>query len=353
MSTTRSRALVAAITGGLVLGMLGAGGAASASSVAVPPRAVAPAAATTLPQSHDAHRAAIWLGSQVNADGYVVTSGSPDLGDTALTILALAAADTDHAVAVRALTYMEGHVDDYVNDGGHDDPAALATLVLDAHVLHVNPADFGGTDLVTRLLKTVQTSGANVGLFGVQDPTYDGAYRQGLALAALAAVGVKKKSEVGTAIEWLQHQQCANGGWEAYRSSTTACTPSNPNTYSGPDTNSTALAIEGLSAQHAAIRHNPITFYKSLQQSSGGWGYYGGSADPDSTALVIQSLLALHDSVSAARFHRGTKDPVTALLSFQLADGAFYFPTQGSPNTANGLSTEQAVPALDKKPFPF
>ena len=35
-------------------------------------------------------------------------------------------------------------------------------------------------------------AGADKGLFGVQDPTYDGAFRQGLALGALAAVHIPK-----------------------------------------------------------------------------------------------------------------------------------------------------------------
>jgi hypothetical protein len=307
--------------------------------------------AVALPQKAAAHRAVVWLAAQVNAKGYLTSGGSPDLSDTTLAILALEAAGGEHAVALRALKYMEGHVDAYVNDDGHDGPGGLATLILDAHVLGVSPTKFGGTNLVARLLATLQSSGPNAGLFGVQDPTYDGTYRQGLALAALAAAGVDKKSEVGTAITWLKDQQCSNGGWEAYRNTSIACTPSNPNTYSGPDTNSTALAVEGLVAQHATFTHAPVGFFVGLQAADGGWGYYGGSSDPDSTALVIQALVALHDPVSARRFQKGSKDPASALLSFQLKSGAFYFP--GPPNTVSDLSTEQAVPALVSKAFPF
>jgi hypothetical protein len=131
------------------------------------------------------------------------------------------------------------------------------------------------------------------------------------------------------------------------------CTASDPTDYSGPDTNSTALAIEGLTAQHATIPVSPIGFFVSLQQKSGGWGYYGGAADPDSTALVIQALVALHESVRSATFTKGSNDAVSALLSFQLRSGAFYYPIQGEPKTADGLATEQAVPALAGKAFPF
>jgi hypothetical protein len=307
--------------------------------------------AVTLPQKAAAHRAVVWLAGQVNAKGYIGSSGSPDLSDTTLAILALAAAGGERTVALRASTYVEGHIHAYAVVGGHDGAGQLATLILDAHVVGVNPTKFGGTNLVARLLATQRTSGADAGLFGVQDPTYDGAYRQGLALAALAVAGVRTGAAVRAGVTWLKAQQCPNGGWEAYRSTSVACTPSDPTTYSGPDTNSTALAVEGLVAQRATFTHAPVGFLVGLQASDGGWGSYGGSSDPDSTALVIQALVALHDSVSASRFRKGTKDPVTALLSFQLKNGAFYYPVP--PNSPSDYATEQAVPALMSKAFPF
>ena len=133
---------------------------------------------------------------------------------------------------------------------GSDGPGQLALLILDAHALGVSPTSFGGTDLVARLLATQRTTGADAGLFGVQDPTYDGAYRQGLSLAALAAVGTTSGAAVTAAESWLTGQQCGDGGWTSY---ITAANPCNgkPAKYEGPDTNSTALAVEGLEAQHA------------------------------------------------------------------------------------------------------
>lgn len=351
MSTNRSRSIVAAAIGIAISTTLGASGTAwaGASGSSAVSRSV-----VTLPQKHAAHRAAVWLASQVNAKGYVTFSGNPDVSDTTLAVLALAAAGGERATALRAIDYLKSHVNAYVASGGHDGAGQLATLILDAHALRLSPTSFGGTNLVKRLEKTIRTTGPNAGLFGVQDPTYDGAYRQGLALAALAAAGVRATSALAPAVSWLQRQQCANGGWESYRASTTtACPPSDPTTYTGPDTNSTALAVQGLEAQRARLRHNPVSFLMLVQSADGGWGYYGGAADPDSTALVIQALVSLHDSVSSATFRKGSKDPASALLAFQLKDGAFYYPTAGSPNTASGLATEQAVPALMSKAFGF
>jgi hypothetical protein len=344
-TTNRSRVIAVLVAATTATGMLSVGAAgASPTPRAVPRAAQQHAGPPSLPQTATADRAAAWLASKVNAKGYVVSSGSPDLSDTTLTILALAATKTEGNVAHRALTYVEHHVGAYVQESGVDRPGELATLILDAHELGANPRDFGGTNLVMRLLHTLQTSGPDAGLFGVQDPTYDGAYRQGLSLMALAAVGETKRSVVGAAVTWLQHQQCSNGAWEAYRSSTAVpCTKTDPTTYSGPDTNSTALAIEGLTSQHAAFAVAPLHALVVLEASSGGWGYYGGPADPDSTALVVQAILALHGNVAASPFTKGSRDPVSAILSFELRSGAFYFPGSRS---ANGLSTEQVVPAL-------
>jgi hypothetical protein len=113
-----------------------------------------------------------------------------------------------------------------------------------------------------------------------------------------------------------------------------------------------------LSAQGAltaASAKKALKFIKSAQDSDGGWGFEPnaadspGSTDPDSTALVIQAVLALGKVPSSATFVRGGSDPVSALLSFQLGSGsgsgagAFFYPGSSDPNT---LATYQAVPAV-------
>ena len=117
-----------------------------------------------------------------------------------------------------------------------------------------DPYHFGGTapenDLVARLLATQQTTGADAGLFGTQVPNFDGAFRQGLALAALKAAKVKTKDpHVRRASAWLTAQQCPNGLFEPYRVDTALpCDPVDPLNFTGPDTNSTAMALQGLAA---------------------------------------------------------------------------------------------------------
>ncbi|MGW3140995.1 prenyltransferase/squalene oxidase repeat-containing protein, partial [Streptomyces sp. NPDC001139] len=58
------------------------------------------------------------------------------------------------------------------------------------------------------------------GLYGTSDPTYDGVWRQSLALLAQRTVGVEP---AGAAVAWLAGQQCGDGSFAAYRA--TAGTP--------------------------------------------------------------------------------------------------------------------------------
>ena len=85
-----------------------------------------------------------------------------------------------------------------------------------------------------------------VGLFGSQDPTYDGAFRQSLGLLAYVAADLTPPAD---AVDWLVGQQCTDGGFEAFRADTSqACAPSDPANYSGEDTNSTGMAAVALRA---------------------------------------------------------------------------------------------------------
>ena len=136
-----------------------------------------------------------------------------------------------------------------------------------------------------------------------------------------------------------------------------------PADYEGPDTNSTALAIQGLSAQGvlgSKAASKGLAFISDAEDSDGGWGYEPGTAhvpgttDPDSTALVIQAILALGKSPTAVAFDKGRSNPVSALLAFQLTSGtgkgAFDYPGSTAPNL---LATYQAVPAVASVKVPF
>ena len=129
----------------------------------------------------------------------------------------------------------------------------------------------------------------DAGLFGSMDPTYDGVFRQSVAVLALAPLN-KVPAE---SVTWLKSQQCLDGSFEEYRKSIrTACATPDPVKFTGADSNATALAVMAL----RAVKENPaadqaISALLAKQNKDGGWGYtLGGASDVNSTGLVLAAL---------------------------------------------------------------
>lgn len=324
--------------------------------------AVAPAATTTNIQR--ARQGAQWLANRIKHNGGVLLNfGKADAIDTAYAVIGLRAAGVDKPASNLATSYLKAHIGTEVQLGGKDSAGALAEYIMAAVANAQDPRHFGGiaaaNNLVSRLLATARTAGADKGLFGSQDPTFDGAFRQGLALAALKEVNVPTDPRVTAGIAWLTKQQCANGLWQSYRAHpTTPCVPANPTTFAGPDTNSTAFAVEGLAEWGKFPRqHSVLTALKVAQASDAGFPFVAAAnqtSDPNSTALVIQALIAENSAPSGPSWKKGANTPYSALASFQLnctnSDfGAFFFP--GS-TASNVFATVQAVPAMAGKKLP-
>ncbi|MEV0256606.1 prenyltransferase/squalene oxidase repeat-containing protein [Streptomyces sp. NPDC050732] len=126
------------------------------------------------------------------------------------------------------------------------------------------------------------------GLYGKSDPKFDGVFRQSYALLAQHSQGVEPAAK---AVDWLTGQQCASGGFAAYRADSTE--PCNSKT--AVDSNSTAAAVQALAAlghQDAAVKKG-VDWLKSVQNKDGGWGYNPGlPTDANSTGIVIGALAA-------------------------------------------------------------
>jgi hypothetical protein len=143
-----------------------------------------------------------------------------------------------------------------------------------------------------------------VGLYGAADPTYDGVFRQSLAIMGLAANEIAPPR---AAITWLLGQQCADGSFQAYRADLTqACAKPDPVNYTGPDTNSTATALMALMALDDSRVPVPAATVSRIvdaadkaglwlsrqQNADGGWPYYsGGASDANSTGLSLSGIL--------------------------------------------------------------
>ncbi len=164
------------------------------------------------------------------------------------------------------------------------------------------------------------------------------------AMIGLRARGATVPAE---AVQALKTTQNEDGGWEFGTWSTTS------------DTNGTAVAIQALIAAGEAVSSTAVTrgldYLASTQNADGGFPYdpkspYGTDSDTNSTAYVVQAIVAAGEDPTAGRWLKGNKHPITYLMSMQLADGTFEWqPGQG----ANLLATQQAVPALLYRPFPL
>ncbi|MGW3105146.1 prenyltransferase/squalene oxidase repeat-containing protein [Streptomyces sp. NPDC001100] len=183
------------------------------------------------------------------------------------------------------------------------------------------------------------------GLYGTSDPTYDGVWRQSLALLAQDAVGVQPADK---AVAWLAGQQCANGAFAAFRADPgKAC-----DAKVMVDTNSTAVAVQALSTltvSYDAQVAKAVKWLKSVENTDGGWGYSpGGASDANSTAVVMG---ALGDAgVTVPNIRKDGKSPYDALRKLALPcddgtdAGAFaYQPDKKGKLFANADATAAAV----------
>jgi hypothetical protein len=189
-------------------------------------------------------------------------------------------------------------------------------------------------------------SSGDAGLFGAADPTFDGVYRQGLAITGLRAV---KATVPASAVTWLVRQQCPNGGFQAYRANTSApCAAPNPDTFSGPDSNSTALAAMALrSVGRTAQATRASAYLRTLQNADGGFAYYkSGPSDVNSTGLALAALRPLAGSTAVAkRITRATNYLRSVQMRCAATQDRGLLPYQaGGP--ANSLASAQAAVGL-------
>ena len=155
-----------------------------------------------------------------------------------------------------------------------------------------------------------------------------------------------------------------DGGWTGPDPVDNPCN-GDPGQGNGPDTNTTALALEGLVAQGGltpSIASSALSFLRNGQNADGGWAYSPAAADnqqtsdPDSTSLVIQALLAMGLEPDSSPFTTGGKTPTSLLLSFKVTSGTdagAFSSAFGSPSKGDLIASYEAVPPLMGLSFPF
>ncbi|BFV59530.1 terpene cyclase/mutase family protein [Kitasatospora sp. CMC57] len=194
------------------------------------------------------------------------------------------------------------------------------------------------------LADTPSPAAAPAALYGKGDPTYDGVWRQSLALTALGAAKVVPSD---AAVAWLTGQQCADGGWSPFRADTSVACDTK-----AEDSNATALAVQALKllGGHQDAVTRGTDWLKTVQNADGSWSLNPGTpGDANSTGLAVNALLAT--GLDPAAVTKGGKNGYDGLALFQLGctvpagqRGAFaYQPAPDGTLKANDLASAQAL----------
>jgi hypothetical protein len=280
------------------------------------------------PGDDAASKALAWLVTKQNADGGFSGGFSPGsgIGSTADVILAAVAGGQDASAWKK-----EGHSPlDYLEAQVHASkvtkPGEIGKTIMAVVATGGNPHGFGGVDLVARL-NGLHKSGSFGGTL----------YEDALAVLALVNAGQSVPADV---IARLIAAQTTEGAW-AFTGDTAA---------GAGDTNTTAVVVQALVATgHRDQIGRALDYFRRTQNADAGWTYqvpsaYGTETDANSTANVIQALLAAGEPLSNWS-KAGRSDPLGALIWLQDAKtGAFNY--QVSQPGANLLATAQAIPAL-------
>lgn len=290
----------------------------------VPALALAPQRAE-VPVAKGLDAAVAWLHTQQQDDGGFsngVSEGS-DLPTTADAVVAMVSAGIAPSSWTRGghspMDYLAGASDQV----GPSDTGKIAKLALAVQASGGKASDFAGEDWVAHLQETWNSQ---TGLYAAD--VYSGA----LVVLALHAAGA---SVEGQAVDGFLSYRLPDGSYSFN---------GDPTPGSG-DSNTTALVVQALVAAGAdADQVAPsLAYFLAAQNDDGGWTYqkpspYGEATDANSTALVLQAVLAAGESPSA------WNNPTGALLALQTDKGglAFNADTPGD----NLLATVQAIPAL-------
>jgi energy-coupling factor transport system substrate-specific component len=259
------------------------------------------ALAPTRAEASGVSQAADWLVSVQNPDGGF--GSAPEEGSgaemTAWAMLGLEAAGRNPLdVAKPVLTpvdFLRGAV------GELKSPGDLARTILALEGAGVDPRQFGGVNLVSRLLAKRRDDGSYEGWPG----------STAFAVIALRAAGAS--GGLDKSLSWLHDAQNDDGGWGDLPGSTSTA-------------DGTGAAMQALSPNSKATQRG-LSYLRQAQRPGGGFPLGGNSAvNSQSTAWAIQGILATGGDPDS--FRRGGSSAPDYLAAQQAGDGHYRYSKQ-------------------------
>jgi energy-coupling factor transport system substrate-specific component len=256
------------------------------------------ALAPTRAEAAEVGKAADWLVSVQNPDGGFGSAPEDDSGAemTAWAMLGLEAAGRNPLDVSRIgrtpVDFLRGAVGDLKS------PGDLARTILALEGADVDPREFAGVNLISRLLAKRRDNGSYEGWPGSTAFAV-------IALRTAGATGGLEKS-----LSWLQEAQNDDGGWGDL--------PDSPSTADG-----TGAALQALAPGSKASQRG-LSYLRQAQRPGGGFPLGGnGAVNSQSTAWAIQGILAA--SGDPGSFRRGGKSAPEYLAVQQEKDGRYRY----------------------------
>jgi LPXTG-motif cell wall-anchored protein len=215
-----------------------------------------------------------------------------------------------------------------IASGGTALPTHLAGVIIGLRAAGANPQSFDGSDLVAQLYNS-----KDIGKTGLNGYTY--------GLLALDCGNYKLPSTAPISrekiIDAMLSYQEPNGAFSLDKNT-------------APDTDMTAIAVTAL-APYVNERKvktavdSAINYLSKVQQPDGGFiPAYSTSEGSETTAQVVIALASVGiDPLNDTRFIKNGSSPISNLMAYKKADGAFSHTSSGSSDL---IATEQAVTAL-------
>ncbi|ACU36235.1 prenyltransferase/squalene oxidase repeat-containing protein [Actinosynnema mirum] len=278
-----------------------------------------------------------WLSRQLVGGDHLETTfdgvAYPDHGLTADAVLAFAAAGVGRDSGARATAWLAKpeNLPQYLGDGTTESYAgAHAKVALLAQVQGVDPAAFGGVDLITRLLARQAPSGrfSDQSQFG----DFSNGITQSLAVIALERHG----SAPQAAVDYLVGQACAGGGFPQKLEQATC----------EPDVDTTGYAVQALlAAGKSTEAGKALDWLTSAQDANGGFADLSPAPKPNanSTGLAAQALRVGGRAAAADKAVAFLTGLQVACSGVEANRGAIAYDSTGFDASTATRATAQAV----------